>query len=258
VAGAERSFQDLVDAGGFQRRHIGPSVGERERMLDALGLSSITELLDRAVPAPIRDDAPLDLPAAASEAEVLTRLRALADRNVVRRSLIGAEGVIVHGGHVGADDDVEVGYGHWRSTLERLETTVPILIENTAGGDNAIARHFDRIGRLWETLDGVETPFGLCLDTCHTHAGGEDVAGSVQRIRALTGRIDLVHLNDSKDDRGSGRDRHQNLGKGRIDLAALVEVVQQAGADVVLETPEPEGGEHAGEIAFIRGQVEDA
>jgi deoxyribonuclease IV len=181
--------------------------------------------------------------------------RQLLEKTVRAAEDIAAEGVIVHGGHVGADDDIEQGYRNWRSTLERLETTVPILIENTAGGDNAVARHFDSIGRLWEALDGVETPFGLCLDTCHTHAGGEEVAGSVQRMKALVGHIDLVHLNDSKDARGSGRDRHQNLGKGQIDLAALVEVVREADADVLLETPEPEGGEHAGEIAFLRGQL---
>jgi glycine dehydrogenase len=90
VAGAERSFQDLVDPGGFRRRHIGPSAAEREQMLERLGLASTTELLDVAVPASIRDDAPLELPPAADEATVLQRLRALADRNVIRRSLIGA------------------------------------------------------------------------------------------------------------------------------------------------------------------------
>lgn len=181
--------------------------------------------------------------------------RQLLERTVRAAEAIDAEGVIVHGGHVGADDDVEAGYANWRTTLERLETRVPILIENTAGGDNAVARRFDRIGRLWEVLDGVETPFGLCLDTCHTHAGGEQVAGSVERLRALTGRIDLLHLNDSKDALGSGRDRHENLGRGRIDLATLLEVVREAAADVVLETPEPDGGEHAGEIAFLRSQL---
>lgn len=181
--------------------------------------------------------------------------RQLLEKTVRAAEAIGAEGVIVHGGHVGADDDIEVGYGHWRSTLERLETRVPILIENTAGGDNAIARRFDRIGRLWEALDGVETPFGFCLDTCHTHAGGEEVVGCVERIRALVGRIDLVHLNDSKDALGSGRDRHQNLGQGEIGIDALIEVVEQAGADVILETPEGQGGEQAAEVAFLRERL---
>jgi deoxyribonuclease IV len=128
-------------------------------------------------------------------------------------------------------------------------------IENTAGGDNAISRHFDRIGQLWEAFDGCETPFGFCLDTCHTHAAGEDLAGAVDRIVAITGGIDLLHLNDSKDAPGSGRDRHQNLGQGEIGLDLLVEVVQQAGADVVLETPEKDGGEHAAEIAFLRSRL---
>jgi glycine dehydrogenase len=89
VTGAERSFQDLNDRGGFLRRHVGPNPDERERMLAALGVSSVGELLDRAVPPSIRDDTPLDLPAAVDEAAVLARLRATAARNVVRRSLIG-------------------------------------------------------------------------------------------------------------------------------------------------------------------------
>jgi glycine dehydrogenase len=73
----------------FHQRHLGPDDDERRAMLDLLGLGSIGELLDRAVPDGIRDDAPLDLPAAASEADVLDRLRELAGRNDVRRAYIG-------------------------------------------------------------------------------------------------------------------------------------------------------------------------
>jgi glycine dehydrogenase len=90
VAAADHRFADLLDRGAFQRRHVGPDPAERARMLEVLGVGSIGELLDAAVPSSIRDDAPLDLPTPADEAEVLGRLRALADRNVVRRSLIGA------------------------------------------------------------------------------------------------------------------------------------------------------------------------
>jgi deoxyribonuclease IV len=168
---------------------------------------------------------------------------------------IGALGVIVHGGHLPEDDDIAQGFANWRSTLERLETTVPILIENTAGGQNAVARHVDRIGRLWDALDGVEAPFGFCLDTCHTHAAGEDLSDAVARITAITGRIDLVHLNDSKDPLGSGRDRHQNLGKGTIEPEVLVAVVKQADADVIVETPEGEDGDQASDIAWLRARL---
>jgi deoxyribonuclease IV len=181
--------------------------------------------------------------------------RQLLEKTVRAAEDIGALGVIVHGGHLPEGDDVAEGFRNWRTTLDRLETEVPILIENTAGGDNAISRRFDRIGALWDALDGCEAPYGFCLDTCHTHAAGEELAGAVDRVVALTGGIDLLHLNDSKDAAGSGRDRHQNLGQGEIGLDLLVEVVQQAGADVILETPEKQGGEQAAEIAFLRSRL---
>ncbi|MFA9445185.1 deoxyribonuclease IV [Egicoccus sp. AB-alg6-2] len=181
--------------------------------------------------------------------------RQLLEKTVRAAEAIGALGVIVHGGHLPEDDDVTEGFTNWRSTLERLETSVPILIENTAGGNNAVARHFDRIARLWDALDGVTTPFGFCLDTCHTHAAGEKLDDAVQRIVAITGRIDLVHLNDSKDDFGSGRDRHQNLGAGRIDPDVMVEVVRAAGADVIVETPDGDDGDQAGDIAWLRARL---
>jgi glycine dehydrogenase len=73
----------------FADRHIGPSADDVAAMLARLGLSSLDELLDQAVPASIRDDKPLELDAALSEPEAIARLRALADRNEVFASLIG-------------------------------------------------------------------------------------------------------------------------------------------------------------------------
>jgi deoxyribonuclease IV len=181
--------------------------------------------------------------------------RSLLEKTVRAAEDIGALGVIVHGGHLPEEDDVAEGYANWRSTLERLETSVPILIENTAGGKNAVARHFDRVAALWETLDGVETPVGFCLDTCHTHAAGEQLVGAVERLVAITGGIDLVHCNDSRDDAGSGRDRHQNLGYGTIDPDVLVEVVRTAAADVVVETPDGDDADQADDLAWLRARL---
>ncbi len=181
--------------------------------------------------------------------------RGLLDKTLAAAADIGALGVIVHGGHLPEEDDIEEGFANWRTTLERCETEVPILIENTAGGQNAVTRHLDRIARLWEVLDGVEAPLGFCLDTCHAHAAGEPLEDLVERVRAITGRIDLVHLNDSKDEPGSGRDRHENLGHGRIDPELLVDVVREADADVVVETPEKDGGSQAEDIAWLRERL---
>ncbi len=173
------------------------------------------------------------------------------EQTVRAAEAIEAAGVIVHGGHVTDDDDPAAGFANWRATLDRLESTVPILIENTAGGTNAMAREVEPILRLWDALDGTDTPYGFCLDTCHLHAGGEELVDGTQRLLDRIGTIDLVHLNDSKDERGSGRDRHQNLGAGQVDPDALVEVVRMADTDTLLETP-GDAADHISDLAWIR------
>ena len=165
--------------------------------------------------------------------------RKLLQQHMDAAASIGAKGLIVHGGHVNKSDDPEKGFDNWRKAVEATDIKVPLLIENTAGGDNAMARHLDRIGRLWEAISGAEgfEDVGFCLDTCHAHAGGIDLSTVVDDVRAVTGRIDLVHCNDSRDEAGSGADRHTNLGAGLIDPELVAAVVRAAGAPVVVETP---------------------
>ncbi|MEV0145281.1 MULTISPECIES: deoxyribonuclease IV [unclassified Nonomuraea] len=160
---------------------------------------------------------------------------------------LGAKGLIVHGGHVNKNDDPQTGFDNWRKVFERLECPIPVLIENTAGGGNAMARKLERIARLWDALDGFDV--GFCLDTCHAHAGGEELVDLVDRVKAITGRIDLVHCNDSRDAFDSGADRHANLGKGQIDPELILAVCRAAGAPIVVETP---GEGQAADIAFLR------
>lgn len=169
---------------------------------------------------------------------------------------IGAKGVIVHGGHVGKGDDPAVGFDNWCKTIERAELPVPLLVENTAGGNNAMARRLEAIGRLWEALSARAdlADVGFCLDTCHAHAGGIELAGVVEAVRAVTGRIDLVHANDSKDGFDSGRDRHENFGAGRLDPDELAGVAAAAGAPVVCETPGGTVGQ-GGDIAWLRTRL---
>jgi deoxyribonuclease IV len=166
---------------------------------------------------------------------------------------LGAKGLIVHGGHVGAGADLAPGFDNWRKAFQYAEKDgglpLPILIENTAGGDNAMARKFDNLARLWDAVG--EFGAGFCLDTCHAHAGGEDLLNIVDRVKAITGRIDLIHANDSKDPFDSGRDRHDNLGSGKIDPELVVAVVRAANAPVIVETPGGTEGQSA-DIALLR------
>ncbi len=166
---------------------------------------------------------------------------------------LGAKGLVVHGGHVLKGDDPATGIDNWVKTFQRMERPLPVLIENTAGGDLAMARRLEAIDRLWDAIGGFED-VGFCLDTCHAHAGGEELVGLVERVLAITGRIDLVHANDSRDAFGSGADRHANFGSGQIDPDALVAVVAAAGAPVVCETPGGADGQGA-DIAFLRERL---
>jgi deoxyribonuclease-4 len=167
---------------------------------------------------------------------------------------IGAKALIVHGGHVLGGDDPDVGFDNWRKTFSRAAEDggfgLPILIENTAGGTNAMVRKFDRLARLWDAI-GEFGP-GFCLDTCHAYAGGEELLGIVERVVAITGRIDLVHANNSRDAFDSGADRHANFTVGTIDPAVIGQIAKDAGCDVIVETPR-EG--QADDIAFLHDAV---
>jgi deoxyribonuclease IV len=177
--------------------------------------------------------------------------RKLLGQQLAAAASIGARGLIVHGGHVTAGVDPAEGYDSWRKAVERIERPLPMLIENTAGGDGAMARSLEAIARLWDAVgDAAGGEVGFCLDTCHAHAAGEDLATIVDRVKAITGRIDLVHGNNSRDAFGSGRDRHAGLESGQIDPALIVDVIRAAGAPVICETPDP-----ATDIRWLRAQL---
>ena len=163
---------------------------------------------------------------------------------------IGARGVIVHAGHLtGSDEPIDIGFERWVKALESVESSVPILVENTAGGDNAIGREIDVIAGLWQAIGDLGV--GFCLDTCHAWAAGQDLEGIVDRVLAATGRIDLIHCNDSRDPFDSRRDRHANLGQGEVPPELIIDVVRQAGAPVLVETP-GEAADQAQDILWLR------
>jgi deoxyribonuclease-4 len=192
----------------------------------------------RAADLPIYVHAPYLVNVASTNNRIRIPSRKILDQHATAAAELGALGLIVHGGHVTAKDDPEVGFENWRKTFERAPEggfPLPILLENTAGGENAMARTFDRLGRLWDAV-GPYGP-GFVLDTCHAWAAGEDLADVVERVRAITGRIDLVHANSSRDAAGTGADRHANYASGTIDPDLIVAVCREAGCDVIIETP---------------------
>lgn len=191
--------------------------------------------------------APYRINVATTNNRIRVPSRKLLSQHAAAAAAIGASGLIVHGGHVGDGDDAAKGFENWRKLFERESFPVPILIENTAGGENAMARSLEQIKQLWDAVG--EFGAGLCLDTCHAHAAGLPLENVVHELMAITGRIDLVHANGSRDEFGSARDRHANFSESLLDPALVVAVVKESGAPAIVET-HPDG--QADDIAVLR------
>ena len=85
-----------------------------------------------------------------------------------------------------------------------------------------MARRFDALAQLWEAVTKAKTSVevGFCFDTCHAHAAGEDLSDAVERVRAIVGRIDLLHAT-TRATRPHRRRPHANLGKGEMGADVL-------------------------------------
>jgi deoxyribonuclease IV len=177
--------------------------------------------------------------------------RKLLAQQVAAATEIGALGLIVHGGHVTKDDDPTAGYANWTKAVDQLELTIPVLIENTAGGDHSMARTVEGLTRLWSAVS--HSGVGFCLDTCHAWAAGIPLPDVASTVLGITGRIDLLHCNNSRDEFGSGRDRHTSLMNGNIPADDIVRTVAAAGAPVILETP---SDGQADDLALLRGGLD--
>src|SRR5918992_3857335 len=139
----------------------------------------------RESPIPVYVHAPYLINVASPNNRVRIPSRKILADTISRAEEIEAAGVIVHAGH--AEDGIERGFIRWRKVFEELETEVPILIENTAGGDNAMGRRVDVLAELWENLADFDV--GFCFDTCHAHAAGEELVDVIERVLKATGRI---------------------------------------------------------------------
>ena len=208
----------------------------------------------RNSPIPIYVHSPYLINVCADNNRVRIPSRKILQETCDAASEIEAEAVVVHGGHVTGEGPQEEGITRWRKALDALDTDMQVLIENTAGGDKAVARRVEWISKLWDEIGGYDV--GFVLDTCHSWAGGEPFDDLVERVMAATGRIDLVHANDSKDPFDSRRDRHENLGHGLCPEEGLATTIALAHAPVVVETP---GGatEQAADIKWVRDVLLD-
>src|SRR5699024_4130307 len=164
-----------------------------------------------------------------------------------RTDAIGAKQIELHpGSHVGAgaDKGIEKIIEGLNEVLEK-DKEVQIALETMAGKGSEIGRTFDELAKI---IDGVthNEKLSICLDTCHIHDGGYNVVndfdGVLNEFDNIIGidRLKVVHVNDSKNEQGAHKDRHENIGFGHIGFDALHYVIthpQLEALPKILETP---------------------
>ncbi len=163
------------------------------------------------------------------------------------------------GSHTGQGEEMgiqQIAEGLNASLFPEMHTTV--LLETMAGKGSEVGRTFEE---LREIIDRVELKdkLGVCLDTCHVWDGGYDIVndldGVLTQFDKIIGldRLKAIHFNDSKNECGAAKDRHEKLGQGCIGMDAMKRIATHPvlqNLPFILETPNDDAG-YKEEIAIV-------
>ena len=164
---------------------------------------------------------------------------------LIRSEAIGAKYIVLHPGSY-TTTDLETGIATIIRQLNKLEVPegIVICLETMAGKGSEVGFRFEQLA---EIIKGVDHPehYGVCLDTCHIHDAGYDVSdfdGVLDEFDKVIGldRLHVIHLNDSKNERGARKDRHANIGQGMIGFDTLYRIAHNKRTGhiaKILETP---------------------
>lgn len=152
--------------------------------------------------------------------------------------------------------------------LDLAKAGLTVLIENTAGAEYSLGGTFEQVAELLQLLRGI-LPVGACIDTCHTHVAGYAIVSEAGREQTLAhlertvglGNVKVWHCNDSKSEQGSGLDRHEHIGKGRLGLdvfCALLNDQQLKNAAFIAETPIDHPGDDLRNVEALKRLVKIA
>lgn len=190
-----------------------------------------------------------------------------------RTKAMGSNLLILHpGAHVGAGLNTGIqSIADCLNEVLSMPSPVCIALETMAGKGSEIGRSFEELAAIYEKCKYPER-LRICFDTCHTHDSGYDIAGDpdsvLNEFDRIIGKkqIAVFHINDSKNVRGAAKDRHADIGEGRIGFEALCHIVHHPdfpGIPKILETPwypDPENPKktlppYKKEIAWLRSAL---
>ena len=204
---------------------------------------------------------------AATDPATLRRSRSTLGIELGRCQTLNVPALVVHpGAHLGRG--VAAGTAAVAASLEavlrrRRGRQTRLLLENTAGQGTVLGWRLEQLAEM-RRLSGQPRRVGFCIDTCHAFAAGyridraagwEAFVAELDRHLGLS-RVGCLHLNDSRHEAGSRRDRHANIGQGRIGRAAFRRIVNDprlAGVPMILETPLGKDGQgHARDLRLLK------
>lgn len=165
---------------------------------------------------------------------------------LLRTQEIGSKYIVLHPGSYTTTDaktGIETIIKHFNQMDIDYKDTI-VCLETMAGKGSEVGRSFEELEEILSGLHHVDS-FGVCLDTCHIHDAGYDVSQFDEVLNQFDSVIGLkhlhvIHLNDSKNERGAHKDRHENIGKGKIGFDTLHQVVTNErikNIPIILETP---------------------
>ncbi|MEJ2325143.1 MAG: deoxyribonuclease IV [Nitrospirota bacterium] len=174
---------------------------------------------------------------------------------------LGIDYVVLHVGGARDDEGRRRASSSIRSALKGRTGGAGLLLENTAGRRGDAGSDIQSLAAIMEGSGGLVS--GICLDSCHAFAAGYDLRSS-RGLRSLSddiesrvglGMLKLIHLNDSKGEAGSRRDRHEHIGRGKIGARALERFIRHkpfARTPIILETPKKSESDDAANLAAVR------
>lgn len=191
-------------------------------------------------------------------------------KELERAAAMGSHTIVLHpGSHVG--EGVDKGIESIVKGLNEVltaDTTCHIALETMAGKGSEIGRNFEELARIYDGVN-YNDKLRVCFDTCHTSDAGYDIIhdfdGVMEKFDRLIGKdqIAVFHMNDSKNEPGAAKDRHENFGFGKIGFEPLMYIMNHTDfmeVPKILESPyikDPENSKKSyepfkREIAMIR------
>ena len=251
--------------------YTGAPQNTRRKPIDSLYIEEGRQLMESAGIHEIVVHAPYIINLASYKDDTYQLAVSFLQEEIRRTHAIGVRNIVLHPGAY-TDKDAEYGINRIAEGLNEVlsgveETDVNIALETMAGKGTEIGRSFEEIAAIMDKVHNNHR-LTVCMDTCHMNDAGYDLAGDLdgvlEKFDRIVGldKVAVVHVNDTKNPIGAGKDRHTPIGSGWLGYDAIQSIVSHeglAGRPFILETPwigkdaKTQRPMYEAEIALLRG-----